>query len=125
MGATALCYQLSGTEKGKKIAQVLQTLKYEVIFVEPASYHIPIGVLAKSLYPGSSQPSMPLFGASIPEEMLVLRPNGELHFEATLQALRKKKLNIPLKALVTTGNQNWSSVKLYRELKAEQASFGS
>ena len=37
--------------------------------------------------------------------------------------MKKEKVQVPLKAIVTAKNQNWTSTALYREIKREHESM--
>lgn len=56
----------------------------------------------------------------IPEKMLVLHGFGNQRLQELLAALRKAKVPpIPLKAMVTEHNADWTLYELYREIRAE------
>lgn len=57
----------------------------------------------------------------IPEEVLVLHQFSEQRLDALLYALRKEKIRIALKAIVTEQNCSWTFTQLYEELKEEHA----
>ena len=52
------------------------------------------------------------------DEMLVLCQVGS-KMNALLSYLRKEKVSVPLKAVLTPTNQFWDSVELYREIRKE------
>lgn len=56
--------------------------------------------------------------ADFAEEMLVMCQIGG-QMNALLSYLRREKVIVPLKAVLTPVNQFWSSVELYRELRKE------
>ena len=56
----------------------------------------------------------------IPEKMLVLHGFGQQRLQGLLAALRKAKIPpIPLKAMVTEHNADWTLYDLYQEIRAE------
>ena len=57
--------------------------------------------------------------SAIPEEVLVLHQFSEQRLDALLYALRKEKIRIALKAIVTEQNCSWTFTQLYEELKEE------
>lgn len=57
------------------------------------------------------------------EEMIVIQMENHRMLDKLLFQMRKEKLRIPLKAIVTVQNQNWTSETLYREIKKEHESM--
>ena len=53
------------------------------------------------------------------EEMLVMDPAGETMLDKALFLMRKEKVQIGLKAVLTETNQEWNSLELYEEIKKE------
>lgn len=77
---------------------------------------------SKSENPADSCSAEPRTKASaIPEEVLVLHQFSEQRLDALLYALRKEKIRIALKAVVTEQNCSWTFTQLYEELKEEHA----
>ena len=55
---------------------------------------------------------------SFDDEMLVMCQLGR-KMDLLLNYLRKERVQIPLKAVLTPVNQEWDSVRLYHEIKSE------
>lgn len=59
------------------------------------------------------------------EEMLVMAGLNERQMDALLTGLRRQKVRIPLKAVVTPTNMGWTAQALYRELCREREAFAA
>ena len=59
------------------------------------------------------------------EEMLVMHALSREQFGALLDALRRSRVPVALKAVVTETNLAWSSERLHRELAAEHAAMSA
>ena len=57
------------------------------------------------------------------EEMLVMLLADNRILDKLLFQMKKEKVQVPLKAIVTAKNQNWTSTALYREIKREHESM--
>ena len=116
MKPTVLCYHLKGTKKGRQIAMIFGYLGYKIRHIEPKEYQIPIGVLV-----GINQPKQESFyeGEEFTDEMLVMYVPSEELLDKALFLMRKEKVQVPLKAMVTETNQNWTSMELYEEILKE------
>ena len=65
-------------------------------------------------------------GAGFDEPMMVMAGFSERKLDLFLTEMRRKKVPpIALKAIVTTQNQAWNSLQLYRELKEEHEKMKS
>lgn len=53
------------------------------------------------------------------DEMLVMCPDNERMLDQALMRMRKEKVQIPLKAVLTETNQSWTSVELHDEIMRE------
>lgn len=51
--------------------------------------------------------------------MIVIQMEDHRMLDKLLFQMRKEKVQIPLKAVVTVQNQNWTSEALYKEIKKE------
>ena len=58
-------------------------------------------------------------GAPFSGEMLVMDSLSSFQFSALLDAMRREKLTVALKAVVTDTNLGWSAQRLHSELSAE------
>ena len=68
--------------------------------------------------PGGAVPSRPFT-----EELLVLSDLSERQMDTLLTLLRKRRIFIPLKAMVTPTNAAWTLETLYSELCREREAF--
>ena len=116
MKASVLCYNLKGTKKGKQIAMIFGFLGYKIRHVEKEEYGLSLKVLA-GMGEVQEQASGSVDGFS--EEMLVMNPAGETMLDKALFLMRKEKVQIGLKAVLTETNQEWNSLELYEEIKKE------
>lgn len=113
MRATVLCYNLKGTNKGRKIGMIFGFLGYKVRHVEKEEYLLPVGEVAEGRTDGKAA------GTFFEEEMLVMCPENERMLDQALMRMRKEKVQVPLKAVLTEMNQNWTSVALHDEILRE------
>ena len=129
MRSIMLCYNLKGTKKGRKIGMLGSFLGFRVKYVEKEEYSKTIGVLTGLKEETSGgEPS----GADdvekqeitdFEEEMLVMLLADSRILDKLLFQMRKEKVQVPLKAIVTAKNQNWTSTALYEEVKREHESM--
>ena len=119
--ANVLLYNLSGTEKGKKIKFVCMKLGISGLEIEPGEYLHPIGYLAG--LEGFS-PAESFSGDGFGDEMLVMNGFTNSQIELFLAAMRQARIpSVALKAVVTAHNAGWSSIELHRELSLEHAAM--
>ena len=118
MTATVLLYNLSGTEAGKKLKNILLKMRVRIRLVEPESYLEPIGHLAG--LKDAKVSGQKYEGPGFSEQMMVMCGfTGEL-LDILLFQMRKQGVGkIPLKAVLTDFNQHLNSLMLYEELKKE------
>ena len=57
--------------------------------------------------------------AAFQDEMLLMCPENERMLDQALQRMRKEKVQVPLKAVLTEINKNWTSVALHDEILRE------
>lgn len=119
-----LLYNLSGTEKGRKIKAVLALMGIRVKEVHDTEYKNTIGSLAgikgyeKENAIQAAQDTV--IEDTIPEEMLVMCGFSSQRVDEMLRNFRKKEIErVNLKAVVTPTNATWNSLQLYEELKRE------
>lgn len=127
MRATVLCYNLKGTAKGRKIGMIFGFLGYKVRHVDRSEYMLPLEAVAEGQKEdmeasgkmcqnaGSEQETESIFQ----EEMLVMCPENEQMLDQALFRMRKEKVQVPLKAVLTETNKGWTSIALYEEIKKE------
>ena len=118
---TVLLYQIKGTKTAALLKPVLLKLGIRVRIVEPEQYLQSIGFLA-----GNKAFAEAYDGAGFDEPMMVMAGFSERKLDLFLTEMRRKKVPpIALKAIVTTQNQEWNSLQLYRELKEEHEKMKS
>lgn len=114
---TALLYHLQNSEPGRQLKLLLIKMKVRIRMIEPAQYLQPIGALAGIREISSVESSFD--GEEFPEPMLILRGFTDSRLDLLLQSMRRQKIRIPLKAILTAENQRWNSLQLYEELNRE------
>ena len=145
MRATVLCYNLKGTTKGRKIGLIFGFLGYRVRHVEEKEYLLPVGEVAEGRTTESINEEAGVKAKEIEavfqDEMLLMCPENERMLDQALQRMRKEKVQVPLKAvltemrfiisdsvklptsyislLLTEMNKNWTSVALHDEIMRE------
>ena len=116
---TVLLYQIKGTKTAVLLKPVLLKLGIRVRIVEPEQYLQSIGFLAGNKAFAESP-------EGFDEPMMVMAGFSERKLDLFLTEMRRKKVPpIALKAIVTTQNQAWNSLQLYRELKEEHEKMKS
>ena len=111
---TVLLYQIKGTKTAVLLKPVLLKLGIRVRIVEPEQYLQSIGFLAGNKAFAESPEAYD--GAGFDEPMMVMAGFSERKLDLFLTEMRRKKVPpIALKAIVTTQNQAWNSLQLYRE----------
>ena len=123
----ALLYNLSGTEKGKRIRRLLFRSGICIRDVKPEEYSRSIGFL--TVGPAfreakTSSPNIVFF-----DEMIVFSGLSDDLLDSVLSEMRRERLVVGLKAVATEHNMEWSSVRLHDELVREHEymarNFGS
>lgn len=117
MKSVVLCYNLQGTAKGKKIKMIFGFLGFKVHVVEKEQYMWPVGALTGLAEP-EKEPDI-YEGEGFPEEMLVIQAASEDMLDKAIFLMRKEKVQIGLKAVVTPSNQEWTSIMLHDEIQRE------
>lgn len=113
--AEVYLYNLSNTEKFSRVkfALLKQGLRFREI--PPEEYAHPLGYLAgMEGFSPAEEDAVPFS-----EEMLVMNGLSSRQLNELLNALRRARAPIALKAVLTEHNVHWSSEKLCRELRAE------
>lgn len=123
MRATVLCYNLKGTAKGRKIGLIFGFLGYRVRHVEKEEYSLPVGEVVEGRTTESINEEAGVktkeIEAVFQDEMLLMCPENERMLDKALQRMRKEKVQVPLKAVLTEMNKNWTSVTLHDEIMRE------
>lgn len=122
MRSMILCYNLKGTKKGRKLGMLGSFLGFRIKYVEKEEYLKSIGELTGLINEKEtmdSQISEQQDTEAFEEEMIVIQMEDHRMLDKLLFQMRKEKVQIPLKAVVTARNQNWTSEALYKEIKKE------
>ncbi|WP_448864393.1 DUF3783 domain-containing protein [Dorea sp.] len=122
MRSMILCYNLKGTKKGRKLGMLGSFLGFRIKYVEKEEYLKSIGELTGLINEKEtmdSQISEQQDTEAFEEEMIVIQMEDHRMLDKLLFQMRKEKVQIPLKAVVTAQNQNWTSEALYKEIKKE------
>ena len=122
MRSMILCYNLKGTKKGRKLGMLGSFLGFRIKYVEKEEYLKSIGELTGLINEKEttdSQISEQQDTEAFEEEMIVIQMEDHRMLDKLLFQMRKEKVKIPLKAVVTAQNQNWTSEALYKEIKKE------
>lgn len=130
MKSIMLCYNLKGTKKGRKIGMLGSFLGFRVKYVEKEEYSKTIGVLTGLKEEVAEEASREKTAGTdneeitdFEEEMLVMLLADNRILDKLLFQMKKEKVQVPLKAIVTAKNQNWTSTALYSEIKREHESM--
>jgi len=133
MRSIMLCYNLKGTKKGRKIGMLGSFLGFRVKYVEKEEYSKTIGVLTGLKEEVAEEASVEETSGTdnakneemtdFEEEMIVMLLADNQTLDKLLFQMRKEKVQISLKAIVTAKNQNWTSTALYKEVKREHESM--
>ena len=133
MKSIMLCYNLKGTKKGRKIGMLGSFLGFRVKYVEKEEYSKTIGVLTGLKEEVAEEASVEETSGTdnakneemtdFEEEMIVMLLADNQTLDKLLFQMRKEKVQIPLKAIVTAKNLNWTSTALYIEVKREHESM--
>lgn len=133
MRSIMLCYNLKGTKKGRKIGMLGSFLGFRVKYVEKEEYSKTIGVLTGLKEEVAEEASVEETSGTdnakneemtdFEEEMIVMLLADNQTLDKLLFQMRKEKVQIPLKAIVTAKNQSWTSTALYKEVKREHESM--
>ena len=119
-GARVLLYGLPReTPAGGAAREIFAALGIAVTEVAPYQLLQPVGVLAGC----GGEPAQLYFGRSPQEPVLVMAGFSSVQLDGLLAALRGAGVSIPLKAVLTEHNRNWSLLALMEELQREHAAM--
>ena len=117
---TVLMYNCSGPEFSK-LRQIFAMLRLRMRPVEPDKYHLSLRELAEGEGEAAQEGEEP-----IPETMLVFCGLGDAFLQQVLEVIRLAKLPpIPLKAVLTATNQDWTTRQLREELLREREAIAA
>jgi len=124
-GELVLLYNIEG-DKARKLKMIFVQNGIKIRTVVKEDYELPMGVLAGVLTGEEAAdvpediewPEVPE-DRTIQEEMLVMKGIFGKRLDILLAAMRRIKVSVPLKAVVTETNAYWNSLQLYHEIKKE------
>lgn len=124
---TVLLYNFTDKRRRNKVNTFCAMHGIRVRTVEKASYGKPVltladkeaeALLADAAAGSDTKEQEGQAKTDFSDEMLIMCNVGS-QMNALLSYLRKEKVIVPLKAVLTPTNQFWSSVELYTEIKKE------
>lgn len=118
--AKVLLYNFTDPERRMAVKLCLHRLGIHCVDVAPEDQGQPLGRLLGLAGFASGEAA-----AVFTEEMLVMYALSREQFSALLEGLRRSRVPVALKAVVTETNIAWSSQRLHRELAAEHAALAA
>lgn len=115
--AFVLLYNLSGKPKMQKLRFALAKLGLRAREVKPEELGHPVGYLAGL---DGFEPAATGAGEGFRDELLVMCGLTDAQVDALLGTLRRARVTVGLKAVLTEENAGWSSAQLYGELCRER-----
>lgn len=113
-----LYYTPEKSDADRLLKGVLVRMGVRIRNITPEQTGEKVGALAG--LPGFAEQENATEAPVIPEKLLVLHGFGQQRLQGLLAALRKAKVPpIPLKAMVTEHNADWTLYQLYQEIRAE------
>lgn len=115
-----LLYNIKNKPFTPKLKSILLRLGIRIKVVDPSHYNQPISSLLSGSTPQSSAASDLINDTTLfDDEMMVMAGLTNARLDVFLAALRKEGIRIPLKAILTPHNSNWTSIQLHDELVLE------
>lgn len=117
MQETVLLYNIDKTDAGKAIISILEKLNVEVIIVKSSDLMSPIGyILGVDNFERGTEAL-----TEIPQDdMMVMAGFEDKQVDLLLQIFKEANIPfIPLKAIVTQTNVNWTFMQLLKNVKTE------
>ena len=118
--ATVLLYNFTDPVRRRAVKLCLQRLGVACREVAPEEQGCPLGLLLGLAGYEPAEALSPFSG-----EMLVMHALSREQFSGLLDGLRRSRVPVALKAVVTETNIAWSSERLHRELAAEHAAMAA
>ena len=118
--ATVLLYNFTDPERRGRVRFCLFRLGLSCVEVPPERQGDPLGLLLGLPGYAPGEAVEPFSG-----EMLVMHALSREQFGSLLEELRRSRVPVALKAVVTDTNIAWSSAQLHRELAAEHAAMAA
>lgn len=116
---TVLYYNPEKSDKIRLIKGILVRMGMRIRNITPDLVNQKVGYLA-GLKDFAEEPEEPGEALPvIPEEMMVLHGFSDRRLDELLKQLRKNKVPVALKAVLTQSNCEWSFYQLYEEIRAE------
>lgn len=116
---TVLYYNPEKSDKIRLIKGILVRMGMRIRNITPDLVNQKVGYLA-GLKDFTEEPEEPGEALPvIPEEMMVLHGFSDRRLDELLKQLRKNKVPVALKAVLTQSNCEWSFYQLYEEIRAE------
>ncbi|MCI8495822.1 MAG: DUF3783 domain-containing protein [Lachnospiraceae bacterium] len=117
MRETILLFHFTDTDQRNRLVRALFPLRMKIKEISREDYGNPVGYLAgnKELVPEKEL----VTGEEISGQMLVMAGLSSGRVDQVLRALRKARIFVPYKAVLTTANQSWNVWELFEEIKKE------
>lgn len=135
--ARVLLYNFRNEARRKKVKALLFRLALPSREVEPEEQGYPLRTLLETPGTAHEEPAAPEKEQGEPEapesapgeaepfheEMLMMHGLNSRQFHGLVDGLRQQGVIVPLKAVVTPHNIQWTSARLHRELRLEHAAM--
>ncbi len=120
MNETVLYYSPKKTKQSAVLKGILVRMKIRIRNISPEQLNRKVGSLAgvSGCEETAAAPSVPA-EQIFPDEVLVLHRFSERRLDELLLAMRKAGVRIPLKAVVTESNCDWTFLELCEEVRQE------
>ena len=118
---TVLLYNIDKTEAGKAIISILEKLDVKVVIVKTSDLMCPLGYILKL---DGYQRGTEALTSILNDDMMVLAGFEEDQIDILLEIFKKANIPfIPLKAMVTNTNIEWTFKHLLDNVKREYLEF--
>ena len=115
-----------GSRNKQRLIRLYRISIRKVRHVTAEEYRLPLGTLIGISPAGTEEeaalekePSESPDAGGVSEEMLVIHAETEDMLDRALFLMKKEKVRVDLKAMVTQTNRDWDSLALYEEIKKE------
>lgn len=117
MQETVLLYNIDKSEAGKAIISILEKLNVKIIIVKSSDLMNPIGyILGEKGFERGTEALTTI----PPDDMMVMAGFEDKQIDILLQIFKEANIPfIPLKAIVTQTNVNWTFMQLLNNVKNE------
>ena len=120
---TVLLYNMKGQSYTQQLKAILLKMAIRIKVITPEEYNKKIGEFIGLSTNPSAQPPAVEPSSHIEDEMMVMHNFTEQRLNQLLGELRRAGIIIPLKAIITPHNSNWTSYELHAELSQEREAF--